>query len=132
MSVELGAPRRIQRALLLGAGLLFVGLGLIGVLVPMLPTTPFLLLAAACFARSSDKMHRWLLENRLFGEYIRRYRAGEGLPLASKLIAISLLWATLGPSVFLVMPAHLWWARGIMLAIGAGVTIHLLRIRTRR
>jgi len=120
---------RLRRGLLISAGVLFVGLGVVGTLVPVLPTTPFLLLAAACFARSSERMHRWLLGNRVFGEYLRRYRNGEGLPLASKVTTLVLLWATLGVSASV---APLLWVRLLLLAVGLGVTIHILRMRTRR
>jgi hypothetical protein len=117
---------------LVAAGVLFVGLGLVGVFVPVLPTTPFLLLAAACFARSSDRLHRWLLENRVFGEYLRRYRNGEGIPLASKVTTLVLLWATLGLSALVAVPPRLWWVRLVLLAVGLGVTTHILRIKTSR
>lgn len=122
----------LVRGLLLLAGVLCVGLGLLGVVVPVLPTTPFLLLAAACFVRSSERMHRWLLQNRLFGEYLRRYRSGEGLPLASKISTLVLLWASLGASAFFAVPAHLGWIRLLLLAIGLGVTRHILKIPTRQ
>ena len=78
----LGRPRR---GLLVVGGTVAVGLGVVGIFVPLLPTPPFLLLAAACFVRSSDRLYRWLLGNRLFGEYIPRYREGSGVPLASKI-----------------------------------------------
>jgi uncharacterized membrane protein YbaN (DUF454 family) len=68
------------RILLVIAGTLFVGLGIIGIFIPVLPTTPFLLLAAACYARSSRKFHEWLLNNRWFGDYIRNYLQGKGFP----------------------------------------------------
>jgi hypothetical protein len=122
---------RLLRGLLVAAGVLLVGLGAVGALVPVLPTTPFLLLAAACFLRSSERMHRWLLQNRVFGEYLRRYRDGEGLPLASKITTIVLLWATLGLSALVAVPVHLWWSRLLLLVVGLGVTIHILRIKTR-
>ncbi len=121
-----------MRVALIAAGVLFVGLGVIGAFVPVLPTTPFLLLAAACFVRSSERMHRWLHQNRVFGEYLRRYRDGEGIPLASKIWTLALLWATLGGSAFVAVPARLWWVRLFLLAVGLGVTIHILRIKTRR
>ncbi|MBN1946915.1 MAG: YbaN family protein [Bradymonadales bacterium] len=123
---------RLGRALLVAAGTLFVLLGLIGVVVPVLPTTPFLLLAGGCYLRSSRRLYRWLYTNRVFGEYLRRYRDGEGLPLATKIWTLLLLWVTLATSAFLVVPAGLWWVRLLLLAVGLGVTIHLARIRTCR
>jgi uncharacterized membrane protein YbaN (DUF454 family) len=120
------------RVPLIAAGVLFVFLGVVGALVPVLPTTPFLLLAAACFVRSSERMHRWLHQNRVFGEYLRRYRDGEGISLASKIYTLALLWATLGGSAFVAVPARLWWVRLFLLVVGLGVAIHILRIKTRR
>jgi uncharacterized membrane protein YbaN (DUF454 family) len=123
---------RLRRVLLIVAGVMSVGLGVVGAFVPVLPTTPFLLLAAACFTRSSPRLHQWLLGNRILGEYLRRYRSGEGLPLASKLMTLLVLWAALATSAFVAVPTRLWWARILLLAVGVGVTIHILRIRTRR
>lgn len=128
-----GALRtRLTKGLLMAAGLVSVGLGVLGVVLPVLPTTPFLLLAAACFVRSSERLHRWLLENRVFGEYLRRYRAGEGLPLASKITTLVLLWTTLAISAFVGVPPRLWWVRLLLFLVGAGVTLHIVRIKTRR
>lgn len=128
------APRtladRLRRGFYVSAGLFFVAVGLLGVVLPVLPTTPFLLLAAACFARSSDRLHRWLLENRLFGEYIRRYRAGEGMTRGSKIATLAMLWPTLGASAFLGVPDGLWWVRLILLAVGCGATYHIWRLKT--
>ncbi|MDX9959353.1 MAG: YbaN family protein [Spirochaetia bacterium] len=126
------AGSRIRRVLLIAAGTLFVTLGLVGVVLPVLPTTPFLLLAAACYVRSSRRLYRWLLANRLFGEYIRRFRDGEGIPLSTKIWAICLLWLSLGSSALLAVPARLWWVRLILLVVGIGVTNHIARIPTRR
>ncbi len=125
-------PRPLIRALLIAAGLLCVGLATAGVFLPILPTTPFLLLAAACFARSSERLYRWLHENRWFGPFLTRYRAGLGIPLASKLMILTLLWLTLAASAFLAMPDRLWWVRLILAAVGLGVTTHLLWIPTYR
>jgi hypothetical protein len=124
--------RRLLRGLLVAAGTLLVALGLVGAFVPVLPTTPFLLLAAACWVRSSERLHRWLFANRLFGDYLRRYRAGEGLPLASKIATLALLWLSLGASALLAVPPRLWWVRVLLPLVGIAVTIHVLRIRTRR
>jgi len=127
-----GARGRLRRGLLVAAGILFVGLGVVGAFVPVLPTTPFLLLAAACFVRSSDRLYRWLLGNRFFGEYLRRYREGEGVPLASKVATLFLLWVTLAVSAFAAVPPRLWWVRLLLLVVGVSVTVHILRIKTRR
>ncbi len=126
------AGSSVRRGLLVAAGVLFVGLGMVGVVLPVLPTTPFLLLAAACFLRSSGRLYRWLYGNRVFGEYLRRYRDGEGLPLASKITTLVLLWATLAVSAFAGVPPRLWWVRLLLLVVGIGVTIHILRIKTAR
>jgi uncharacterized membrane protein YbaN (DUF454 family) len=126
------AGSRLKRVLLIVAGTLFVGLGLLGAVLPILPTTPFLLLAAACYVRSSRRLYHRLLSNRLFGEYLRRFRDGEGVPLPTKVWAISLLWLSLGSSALLAVPARLWWVRLILLAVGLGVTTHIARIPTRR
>lgn len=127
-----GPARGVRRGLFVATGILSVCIGVVGVVVPILPTTPFLILAAACFLRSSERLHRWLLTNRFFGEYIRRYRAGEGMSLTSKTTTLLLLWISLSASAFTAVPDHRWWLRLLLLAVGLGVTIHILRIKTRR
>ena len=118
--------------MLIGAGWLCVGLGLLGAVLPLLPTTPFLLLAAACFARSSQRFYDWLQENRLFGEYLRRYRDGEGIPLRAKIVAITLIWVSLPASTLLVLPAHWWHMQVALFLVGIVVTVHILRTKTSR
>lgn len=117
--------------MLWSAGTLSLTLGAVGVFVPVMPTTPFLLLSAACFARSSPRMHHWLHANRLFGEHLRRYRAGLGLPLHSVIITLVLLWLSLGTSAFLLVPPRLEGVRWLLLLVGLGVTIHLVRLPRR-
>ncbi len=120
--------RRLGRMLLTSAGTLCVALGVAGMFLPLLPTTPFLLLAATCYARSSPRFYRWLMTNRWCGEYIRNYREGRGLPLQQKILTLALLWITIGATTVFVVP--LWWVRVLLLAIASGVTFHLLRIKT--
>jgi uncharacterized protein len=122
--------RSLKRNLLIVCGTVSVGFGLVGIFVPVLPTTPFLLLAAYCYGRSSSKFYDWLLSNRWFGEYIRNYREGRGIPLKQKIFSITMLWLTIGYAVWFVIP--LWWAQVIMLGIATGVTVHLLRVKTWR
>ena len=85
-------------------GTFFVVLGFIGIFVPLLPTTPFLLLAAACYAKSSPAFYNWLLCNKWFGSYIKNYREGRGIPLKSKIVSITLLTAAIGYAIIFVVP----------------------------
>jgi hypothetical protein len=110
------------------AGTLAVILGVLGMFLPILPTTPFLLLAAACYARSSDRFLNWLLNNPYFGTYIRNYREGRGMPRTTKILTLAALWLTLGMSA--VFATSALWLRLLLALIGTGVTIHLLRLRT--
>lgn len=85
------ARNPLLRFLWISAGLLFVGLGAIGVFIPGLPTTPFLILAAACFIRSSQKLYNWLIRNKRFGPYLKDYREGKGIPKKAKILAVSMI-----------------------------------------
>ena len=120
----------LVRWLLLGIGWLCVSLGAVGVVLPLLPTTPFLLLAAACFARASLRFYDWLLNTPVLGQHIEEYRAGLGIPLRAKIIALSGLWITILSSVTWLVPT--WPARVFLLLIAAAVSVHLLRLPTRR
>ena len=99
-----------------------VVLAILGVFLPLLPTTPFLLLASACFARGSTRLHAWLINNRLFGTYLRDYEQGRGIPLRGKVVALAMLWASIGYSVFAVGSMALV---ALLISIAAGVTIYL-------
>lgn len=114
--------------LLMSLGILAMVVGLIGVVVPLLPTTPFLLLAAACFVRSSDTMYGWLVSNRLFGGFIRDYREQRGVSARAKIVALALLWGVIGYTALTAVDAA--WLRVLLVAIAVAVTIHLLRLRT--
>jgi len=116
------------RILLVTAGTFCVGLGIVGIFVPVLPTTPFLLLAAICYARSSQRFHGWLLNNKWFGSYIRNYLERKGITLRAKIITLTLLWITIGVSVaFAVETLAL---KLILVIIAIGVSIHILSVRT--
>jgi len=120
---------RLKRQLLIITGTICVAIGLIGIFVPILPTTPFLLLAAACYLRSSPRFYNWLMNNRWFGTYIRNYIEGRGIPIKVKLFTIVLLWATIGISIWLV--ANLI-VTIILLIIAAAVTLHIIFIRAKK
>jgi uncharacterized membrane protein YbaN (DUF454 family) len=111
-------------------GTLAVCLGIVGMILPILPTTPFLLLAAFFYARSSKRIYNKLLNNRWFGEYIRNYREGRGIPLRQKVLTLLLLWLTIGNTIWFLTPQL--WVKILLLLIASGVTIHLVRMKTFR
>ena len=121
---------KLIRALFFIAGTITLVLGAVGIVLPVLPTTPFLLLALACYLRSSERMTSWMLNNRYFGKYIRNYTEGKGIPLKTKLFALAILWTAIVYSAVFVMP--LLVAQIIMFAVAAAVTLHLVRLPTYR
>lgn len=122
--------QRVKRVLLITAGSISLAAGIIGVIVPLLPTTPFLLLAAACYVKSSARLYEWLMNSPRLGRYLRDYHSGAGVPHRAKIISLSLLWLTIGFSVVLVV--SVLWLRVLLLVIAAGVTGHLLSLPTSR
>ena len=113
--------------LLITTGTFFVGVGIVGIFIPILPTTPFLLIAAALYARSSKKFYNWLINNKLLGRFVKNYREGKGVSLKVKIITIALLWITIGCSA--IFAIDVFWVRVILVIIAIGVTIHIIRIR---
>ncbi|MFC1875144.1 YbaN family protein [Chloroflexota bacterium] len=116
------------RALLIIVGTIFVGLGIVGIFIPILPTTPFLLLAAACYSKGSQRFYHWLLSNRWFGAYIDNYRQKRGMPLKVKIVTVALLWLTIGVSVAFAVQSLA--VKIILVLIAVGVSIHILSIKT--
>ena len=110
------------------SGFILTGIGIAGMFLPLLPTTIFLLLAAWCFARSSEKFYKWLHNNRLFGKYLSDYSSGKGMTLRSKIFSISFLWT--GLIVSAVFATDVLYVRILLMLIGVGVTWHLLAIKT--
>ncbi len=119
----------LKKNLLIISGTICVGLGILGMFLPLLPTTPFLLLAGYCYTRSSKRFYKWLINNRWCGEYIRNYQEGKGMLLKHKVLAITLLWLTISYSIWVVSA---WWIRVLLCAIAGGVSIHLLKLKTYR
>ena len=89
----------IRKAVLIFAGTVCVALGVLGMFLPLLPTTVFLLMAAYCYSRSSERFHDWLLNNRLCGSYIRNYKSGQGISMRQKVTTISILWVSISGSI---------------------------------
>lgn len=117
----------IIKYLLLFAGVISLILGVIGVFLPVLPTTPFLLLAALCFSKSSDKFYHWLINNKIFGEYIRDYREKKGITLTNKIIALSVLYVGIGYSIYKMQ--HKIYVVGFLLIVAIAVTVHILKLK---
>ncbi|HEY9279565.1 MAG TPA: YbaN family protein [Eoetvoesiella sp.] len=108
-------------------GTVALALAILGIFLPLLPTTPFLLLASACYLRGSRRMHRWLVSNRVFGEYLNNIQNNRGIPLRGKILALLFLWLSLAYSAY-AMP--LLWVQVLLLIPGIGVTVYLLRMKT--
>ncbi len=105
-----------------------MGAGVLGIFLPILPTTPLLLLAAYLFSRGSPKYRAWLINHKVLGKYIRDYTEKGGLTLKTKITAITLIWLSIVLSVvFLIDLVH---ARVLLLLIATGVTIYLIRLKT--
>ncbi len=121
--------KEISKSIWIFGGTVCVGLGMLGVFLPVLPTTPFLLLAAFCYGRGSVRFYDWLVRRSLFRGYIQNYREGRGLPLRQKLLTILLLWMTIGTTTWLAVTA--WWLKALLILVAAGVTIHLGTIKTK-
>jgi uncharacterized membrane protein YbaN (DUF454 family) len=118
---------RLRRWLLLVAGSLSLGLGLLGIVVPILPTTPFLILAAICFGRSSDRCYGWLVTNRVFGRYLRDYLQGTGVAWRIRVPILAVLWLVIGLTALLIVD-HIA-ARAALFVVAAAVTVHVVWLR---
>lgn len=122
---SLQARNPVLRYLLLVCGFISLGLGIVGIFLPIMPTTPFILLAAACFARSSTRFYNWITSHPRYGKMVADYLAGRGLPRKTKLLAISLLWLSIIFACFLVDFA---WARVAMLLTAIAVSVYIWRL----
>ena len=119
-----------MRIIFLFLGILSLVLGIVGVFLPVLPTTPFLLLSATLFLRSSQKLYDWLLSHPYLGEYIRNFKEHKAIPLRVKVVSVSLVWITLLYCALFV--AHAWWMSVVFVSIALGVSIHILHYKTLR
>ena len=118
----------IKKPLLILLGSLFVGLGFLGILIPGLPTTPFLLLSAGCYVRSSDRLYAWLLNHKIFGNYIQNIRENRSISLRSKIVSLIAMWLMISLSAFVFI--EILWIRILVLILGVIGTIVILLIRT--
>jgi uncharacterized protein len=118
-----------MKPVLIFLGSFFVLLGIVGIIIPLIPTTPFLLLAAFFYAKSSDKLYHWLLNTKWLGEYIKSFQSGEGIPRRAKYIAIIVLWLTTGYSIFFLIP--IIWVKLIMSVVVINISIYIWSIKSK-
>ena len=118
-----------MRIFLIIVGSLSLALGVLGIFLPMLPTTPFLLLSAAAWVKASPSLYEWLLNHKVFGEYIRNYREHRAIPLRVKIMSVSLVWLTIGYCIVRVVNEW-WWAQLLMALLAIAISWHILSFKT--
>jgi len=123
------AHMKTKKLLLIVAGFTSLALGVVGIVLPLLPTTPFVLLSAACFSRCNKKLENWLLQSRVFGPFIENYRTGQGISKLHKIASVVFLWAGLISTMVITREV---WIAVVLLIVGVGVTTHILLIKTKR
>ena len=118
-----------MRIFLIIVGSVSLVLGILGIFLPMLPTTPFLLLSAAAWVKASPSLYEWLINHRVFGEYIRNFREYRAIPLRVKIVSVSLVWLTIGYCIFAVVDEW-WWAQVLMALLATAISWHILSFAT--
>jgi len=118
-----------RRALLTGLGLISTGAGIVGIVLPVMPTTIFLIIASALFLKAHPRLYTWLHRNKVLGAYLDAYTEKRGLPMRHKITTIAVLWVTIGISEVMVQAL---WLRLFLAAVAIGVTIHVSLLKTRR
>jgi len=118
----------VLRWMLFICGWISVGCGVIGIFLPIVPTVPFLLLGVACFARSSERFHRWLMEHNHLGPLLHDYLKGSGIPLRAKFTAISMIWVSFPTSA--VLFAEALWLKILLIAAAAVISSYLIFLPT--
>lgn len=119
----------MKKKLLIVCGSLSLALGIMGIFLPLVPTTPLLLLAATCYFHGSDRLYRWLMNHPKLGPYIRSFREDKSIPLRAKIVSVTMVWLTLLYCAFFVAE-HLWMSL-LFIALAIGITWHILSYKTR-
>lgn len=112
------------KVMMVTLGSISLFLGVLGLFLPVLPTTPFLLLTAYLYAKGSKRMYFWLISNKYFGKYIQRYRDGLGIPLQTKIISLSSMWISMLITIFYFIP--LLFVKILLFLVACAVTYHIL------
>jgi len=132
-SDSVSAPEQVKglaKPLWFAAGTIFLGIGIVGIALPILPTTPFLLLATACYLRSSKRMYDWMMANRVFGRHLRDYQEGRGMSWKAKVGVIAFLWMAI--SITVMFFTDELWLRALLMVIAVAVTAHVATIRPKQ
>ncbi|MET0646474.1 MAG: YbaN family protein [Pyrinomonadaceae bacterium] len=116
-----------KKAVLVAAGSVCLALAVLGVFLPLLPATPFLLLASACYVRSSERLHGWLMGNRVLGGYIRNFQERRGIPLRAKFATVAVLWLSLLYSIYRL---DLPWVELMLVVMGLTSSFFIFRMKT--
>ena len=117
----------LKSRLFIAVGSISLGIGIVGIVVSLLPTTPFLLLAAYCYSRGSKRLYDTLLSNKLIGSYLRNYLDGKAMSLKAKIWSLSILWGVIGCTAAFVTDSLI--IRIVLFAVGSGVTVHVALLR---
>ena len=121
------ARGEVKRRFFIVAGTIAIGIGVVGIVVPLLPTTPFLILAAFCYGRGSKRLYNALLSNRLIGSYLRNYLEGKTMSTKAKIWTLSMFWIVIGCTAVLFTDSPL--VRIVLFSVGSGVTVHIALLR---
>jgi len=124
------ASKNVFKIIYITLGSISLALGTIGIFLPLLPTTPFYLLTAWLFMKSSPKLYNKVMSNKYFGDIVRSFQEDKSITLKTKITVVSVLWFTILISAFMFVSA--WWIRLLLLAIATGVTIHILSFKTKK
>ena len=122
------ASNKVVKYILASLGLLSLFLGVLGIFLPLLPTTPFLLLSAALFMKSSTRLYNWLMNHKYLGKYLQNYILHKTISIRTKISAISLLWIAILASVIIIIEKVI--VKIVLLAIAIAVTIHILSFKS--
>jgi uncharacterized protein len=117
-----------KKSMLTIIGTISILVGIVGIIIPLIPTTPLLLLGAACWFRASKKLHHRLINNKWLGPYIRQYQDGLGIPFKTKVYVISIMWISISISAFFIIP--IVWAKILLFLIAASITWYISSIKT--
>lgn len=119
---------KITKYVLVSIGLISLSLGILGIFLPLLPTTPFLLLSAALFMKSSKRLYNWLMNHKYLGKHLRNYIEHKTISVKSKISSIALLWITILSTAFFVIENII--VKIVLLIIATAVTIHILSFKS--